>query len=368
MKFHMPTSVIMDTDCVVKNKAIFEKLGKSCMIVTGKTSAKINGSLDDVKKVLEANSQEYLVFDKVMSNPTIDIVLEGASIAKENKVDFLVAIGGGSPMDACKAIAVVAKNDNATKEIFNYRYNGLILPSIFIPTTSGTGSEVTQYAILTDDTNQTKTTLAFDYMFPTYALLDPKYQTSLGRKTTINTCIDALTHLIEGYLSIKASNLTRDLSIYGIELIASKFDKLLKFDLSLKDRETLLEASTIGGMVIAHTGTTAVHSMGYSLTYFKEIDHGRANGLLIYEFLKLIEIEYPETIKSILDALKLAKLEDFKEVLDKLLGEKENITIDELKNYASIAIKAKNIKNSIINLTETDLYQIYQNVFIKEGV
>ena len=197
------------------------------------------------------------------------------------------------------------------------------------------------------------------------ALLDERYMKNLSQKTTVNTAIDALTHLIESYLSVKANAVTKALSLEGIRMIASEFENLAEFSLDDEARRKLLIASTFGGMVIAQTGTTAVHSMGYSLTYFKNIDHGRANGLLIAEFLKFVQDKMSSDVDEILKALNMEDLDKFSAVIDGLLKEKEEISEDELKDFSQIAIKAKNIMNCSVVLNADDLLKIYRSSFKK---
>lgn len=362
-QFYMPTRLIMGEDCIKNNGEVIASLGKKALIVTGAHSAEKNGSLKDVTEVLNKNNQEYVVFNRVMSNPTIDCAYEGADFAKENNADFIIAIGGGSPMDAAKAISLLAKQDIKREELFSGNYGSDVLPMAFIPTTAGTGSEVTQYSILTNDAEETKTTVASPALFPKIAFLDGKYMDSLGLTTTINTAIDALSHAIEGMLSNRASLLTDTLAAESIKNIATCFESLKSGKFTTEDRQLLLYGSTLAGMVIAHTGTTAVHSMGYSLTYFKDIDHGRANGLLLGEFMKLVSLSKPEKIHSILNLLTCKSIDNLESIFDKLLGAKEIVTTEEIEKFASIAIKAKNISNSIVIPTKEDLLQIYTKVF-----
>lgn len=365
-KFYMPTRVFMGYECIAKNCEAFKTLGKKALIVTGASSAKKNGSEHDVKAALDSVGISYLVFDKVMSNPTIACVYEGAKVAKENDVDFIIAIGGGSPMDAGKAIALLAAQDIDAANLFSGNYENKVLPMAFVPTTAGTGSEVTQYSILTNDEKQTKTSIASDLLFPALAFLDAKYMEYLSISTTINTALDALSHAVEGMLSVKASSVSNALAVKSIQLIMACVPDLLsvlnsksKTGLELSVREQMLHASFMAGMVIAQTGTTAVHAMGYSLTYFKDIDHGRANGLLLGEYLRIVEREQPELADRILKALSLSSVNDFREITDKLLGEKEDISTDEIQQFSKMAIQTKNIANCIVKPTEDDLKEIF---------
>lgn len=365
LSFYMPTKIIEDSECVLKNKDLIKSYGTKALIVTGRHSAKANGSLDDVIKALDENGQSYAIFDKVMANPTIDLVYEGSEFAKDNDVDFIIAIGGGSPMDAAKAISLLTINDIKREELFKGVYPYDPLPMIFIPTTAGTGSEVTQYSILTNDEAETKTTIATPKIFPEVALLDGKYMMSLGKNTTINTALDAYSHAVEGYLSVKANSITKNFSLEAIKIISSLFTKLKDFKLSKEDRDKLLYASTIAGIVIAHTGTIAVHLMGYSLTYYHEIDHGRANGLLLPRFLKFINKTNKDLIDDILKSSNVKDLDELQSVFDGLLGEKEKITLDEIKHYASKAVKVPKIVNCISVPKEDDLVEIMSDVFLK---
>lgn len=371
-KYYMPTRVIMGEDCITNNSDVFKILGKKALLVTGASSAKKNGSQKDVEAALDSVGIRYVVFDRVMSNPTISCVYEGASIAKENDVDFIIAIGGGSPMDAGKAIALLAAQYIAEENLFSGKYENKVLPMAFIPTTAGTGSEVTQYSILTNDKAQTKTSIASDLLFPTVAFLDPKYMKHLSVKTTVNTAVDALSHAVEGMLSVRASTLSNTLAAESIRMIMDCIPEMLQALHSAqevpfdgKTREQLLHASFTAGMVIAQTGTTAVHAMGYSLTYFKDIDHGRANGLLLGEYLRLVEKENSDLAERVYKAMNLAGADKFKEVMDLLLGEKEEIGLEEMKQYSKLAIQTKNIANCVVKPREEDLENMFRVSFAK---
>lgn len=363
VSFYMPTKILLDENCIKKNAALFKGMGRKAVIVTGRHSARMNGSLQDVTEALASQRIDYVLFDRVESNPTIAVSREGAAFAKKNGVNFVIGIGGGSPMDAAKAIALLASQELSDDELFSGSYAPDVLPLVLIPTTAGTGSEVTQYSILTNDKAQSKTSIASPLIFPKIAMVDAKYTSVLPLKTTINTAIDALSHSIEGILSIKANSLTDMLAAEGITKIASNFEKLMSGEIDAACRADLIYASTLGGIVIAHTGTTAVHSMGYSLTYFKHIDHGHANGLLLAAFFSFVEKQNPAVTRRLLDIMGFKSTADFKSALDRLLGKKETIGPNEFKKYASIAIKAKNIANCIFVPDEDDLYNIYVESF-----
>jgi alcohol dehydrogenase class IV len=369
-KYFMPTRVIMGHDCIVNNSEVFSALGTCALIVTGAHSAKANGSEKDVTDALEKAEIRYFIYDKVMSNPTVSCVYEGAALARENKVDFIIAIGGGSPMDAGKAISMLAAQNIDEENLFSGKYGKKILPMAFVPTTAGTGAEVTQYSILTNDKKQTKTSIAAEMLFPTVAFLDEKYMENLSAETTVNTVTDALSHAVEGMMSVKASVITDSLAEASIRMISLSLPEILDFlsgkrdTLQASTREQLLHASCMAGMVIAQTGTTAVHAMGYSLTYFKKIDHGKANGLLLGEFLRFTQKSKPELIAKILTIMDLSSVDQFVDLMDVLLGDKGNICFEEMQSYSKKAMLTGNILNCAARPEEEDLLQIYKASFL----
>lgn len=365
-KYYMPTRIIKGKDCIIQNSNFFKTLGKKALIVTGAQSAKANGSENDVRTALELEGIDYVLYDKVMNNPTISCVYEGSHLAADSKADFIIAIGGGSPMDAGKAIALLAAQDVAEENLFANNFKNIVLPIVAVPTTAGTGSEVTQYSILTNHNAQTKTSIASDLLFPNVAFLDATYTLDLPIEVTINTAIDALSHAIEGMLSIRSSTISNILALESIRMIKGCIPVMLEVlqsgeikKIDFYQREQLLQASCLAGMVIAQTGTTIVHAMGYSLTYFKNIDHGRANGLLLGEYLRLVEKGKPELVGRILESLDLFYIDDFKSLINSLLRRNEALDIEEINHYSKIAIKSKNLTNSIVKPDEEGIREIF---------
>ena len=275
-------------------------------------------------------------------------------------------------MDAGKAIALLAAQDIEEDDLFSGNYENKVLPMAFVPTTAGTGAEVTQYSILTNDKVQSKTSIATDLIFPTVAFLDAKYMEQLSVTTTINTAVDALTHAVEGMLAVRASVISNALASESIRMIMDCIPGMLlaieaesSFRFNSKTREQLLHASFMAGMVIAQTGTTAAHAMGYSLTYFKDIDHGRANGLVLGEYLRLVAQEQPILAEKILKTMNLSGVDQFKELISRLFGKKEEISIEEIQQYSKLAFQTRNIGNCVVKPTEEDIKEMYSVSFNK---
>ena len=183
-------------------------------------------------------------------------------------------------------------------------------------------------------------------------MLDAKYTKNLGLATTVNTAIDSLSHSVEGMMSKRANIMADVIAKEAVKIIASTFDDLISGELTEDDREKLLYASMLGGVVISQT-------MGYSLTYFKNIDHGRANGLLLGEFTKYIERNDKDRVKEILSCMNLDSAEEFKNILVKILGDKEKFEKEELELYAEIAQNAGGTLNSMFVPSKDEILQIY---------
>lgn len=357
-QYLMPTKILFGQGVIKKNASLFKEYGKKALIVTGKHSAKKNGSLDDILEVLKRNGIAYSIFDEIEENPSLETVEKGADFGKKEKIDFIIAIGGGSPLDAAKAINLLIANEDSSKEDLYILKPMKTLPRIAVPTTAGTGSETTPYAILTNHQKKTKINIVHKVFFD-LALLDPEYMMAMPEAITINTALDALSHLVEGYLTVKANLFSDIWAEKGLNLFSECMDALKKKNFTYLLREKLLLVSTIAGMVIAQTGTSLPHGMGYALTYFHNIAHGRANALLMKAFLEIHP--HRERVDRILSCLGLNNLEELGDFLDSLLGEKEKVTKDEIIAYAQdMTFNDLKLKNHPAKVSLEDIYQIYE--------
>ncbi|NLL19359.1 MAG: iron-containing alcohol dehydrogenase [Clostridia bacterium] len=362
-KFSMPTEIYFGKDAVLKNKEVFRAIGHKALIVTGKSSSKKNGSYDDVKKALSQTGVEYVLFDEVEENPSLETVERGSDIGKKNQVEFVIGIGGGSPMDAAKAIAVFIKNPDINKE--NIFSAGKLdsIPVLAVPTTSGTGSEVTPYSIVTSKQERTKKNLG-QIIFPQVAFIDSKYTFNLPYDITVNTAIDAFTHLVEGYLNTNSTYMSDIYGEKGFELFRYCFEKLISKDLNQEFRNKVMLASVLGGIQIAQNGTSLPHGMGYPLTYFKGLPHGLANGVLTTEYLKSFKDQ--TKIKRMLNILGFSHLGELETVLNRLVGVKIDINPEEIKEYANSFVMNK---DKLINHPEEvgleDIVRIYSKSLLK---
>ncbi|AFL98981.1 alcohol dehydrogenase, class IV [Desulfitobacterium dehalogenans ATCC 51507] len=356
-RYFMPAELYFGEDAVLKNKDIFKAIGSKALIVTGRSSAKKNGSYDDVTQALSETGVEYLLFDEVEENPSLETIEKAAGIGKANQVDFVIGIGGGSPMDAAKAIAVFIKNPEIDADnIFSGKELESI-PVVAVATTSGTGSEVTQYSIVTSNKEKTKKNLG-QIIFPKAAFLDYKYTYDLPYDITVNTALDAFTHLVEGFLSSKSTTMSDIYAEKGFELFKDCFKRLLDKELDREFRSNIMLASTLAGMLISQSGTSLPHGMGYPLTYYKGLPHGLANSVLTMEYLKSFKDK--TKIEKMLNLLQLDDLADLEGIFKKLINVRVEITEEEIMEYAQNFLSNKDkLKNHPEEVQFEDIVQIY---------
>lgn len=357
MLFYIPTKVYCEKDCVKKHGKELSSYGTKAMIVTGSNSSKANGSLHDVQTVLEQEKISCVVFDEIEENPSIETVMKARDIGVKEGIDFIIGIGGGSPLDAAKAIALMVKNPTETAKVLYETKTLDHLPVVCIPTTCGTGSEVTPYSILTVHEQRIKRGISHR-IFPELALLDWTYLKCMPRKGLINTAVDALAHLIESYLNVNSNEWNRTFSREGLTAWAQFKDGLRNNQLLEEDYEKMLRASTLAGMAITHTGTSLPHGLSYTLTYELGIPHGRAAGLYLAGFVA--QYQNKEDTDAVLELLGFEDHIKFQEYMRVLLGHTE---VDEMilkMGAQTILADARKMKNYPFAITEQELIEMFQ--------
>jgi alcohol dehydrogenase len=360
-KYEMSTDIHFGKDVIINKSKLFSGYGSSALIVTGKSSSKKNGSLNDVKTALDMNQISYTIYDDIEENPSTETVDKAAKIARDVKADFIVGVGGGSPIDAAKAIGILVKNKKlCAYDIFDGE-NLKSVPIIAVATTAGTGTEVTPFAVLTDHKNKTKRNFG-QRVFPAVAFLDGKYLENTPNHVTVNTAIDALSHLIESYMSTDSNFMSEIFVEKGLAVFSECLSALKSENYSLEIRGKLLLSSTLAGVSIAQSGTSIPHGMGYALTYHKKVAHGIANGVLLKNYLKICKDK--DKVDNILRLLKFHSLDEFGEYIAEVLKFNFTITEEEMKDYANVmASNEGKLKNHPIKISEKQLYEIYRDSF-----
>lgn len=318
MKLFMPTKVYSEAQCVANHAAEIAKLGRKALIVTGRHSAQANGSLQDVVDALDREGVSHVIYSEIEENPSIETIMKATAYGIEEKVDFVIGIGGGSPLDASKAIAMMIANPSQGSEVLYQPVELDNLPLVCIPTTCGTGSEVTPYAILTIHAQHTKKSMSH-FVFPDLALLDTAYLKTMSRNGLVNTCVDALAHLVESYLNTNANALNRIYSREGLFVWAKFKDALKQDSVSDEDYEHMMQASMIAGMAISHTSTSLPHGLSYPITYELGVQHGKAVGIFLGGFVE--NYKDKQAAGEVLEWLGFADAAAFRQYLRELLGE-----------------------------------------------
>jgi len=362
--FKIGTKVLFGKGCLIQNKELVAKCGKRALIVTGKNSAKASGALSHVEEILKEYNIDYSIYDRVENNPSLENVAEGGKAAREFKADFIIGIGGGSPLDASKAIAVLAVNDIEPLDLYKNVFENKPLPIVAIPTTAGTGSEVTPYSILTRDDIKTKMSFGNEDTFPKLAFIDATYTESMPYETAVDTAVDALSHAMEGYLSKRSTPVSDVLALEAMKVFSECTNAIIDNNIDFNIREKLLYVSMLGGMVISHTGTTIIHGLGYSLTYFKGIPHGRANGYFMQEYLKFNYEAVGEKINKILELFKVSSIDEFGDIIEKMVKKDLSLSSEEIKNYAALTMKQRSTSYNARQVNEKDLVEILEKTFL----
>ncbi len=254
---------------------------KSFLIVTDKQMVKF-GYVKKLQDILGKAGLKSDVFDETVTDPTDTVVLNGVNLLKKCKNEAVIGFGGGSPIDTAKAIAVMSKY---SKNIQDYKppstFDKKGLPIIAIPTTAGTGSEVTHHAVIIDSKNNEKISCRGEGFVPTCAVIDYNLTLSKPRRLTIDSAIDTLTHGIEAYVSKKATLFSDRLALDTIRLVTQNIYAVDKNPKNLKAREGLMLAATLGGLAFSNASICLVHGMSRPLGSNFKVPHGLSNAMLL---------------------------------------------------------------------------------------
>ncbi len=326
----MPVKLMTGAGCVRSGAKELAKLGKVCLIVTGKSSAKVSGALQDVTDTLDSNGQSWLLFDAIGQNPRLTDCMTASEKAIAAGADFILGIGGGSALDAAKCIAVLAANPGMTQaQLYAFDWKIPPLKIVAVGTTAGTGSEVTKVSVITTPDGRKKS-FHHEAIFPALSLGDPTYTMSLSPMVTRATAVDVLAHCAESFFSRSANHISRCYAVEGIRLLLPVFRMMAEHGCETLDydaREKLYCASIYGGLAINVTGTCFPHTMGYLLTETFGIPHGTACAVFQRDFYEYNKTVVPELAAEYLERIGCSEEEYFC-LLEKLTPPCE-VTMDE---------------------------------------
>ncbi|AEF17576.1 MULTISPECIES: iron-containing alcohol dehydrogenase [Thermoanaerobacterium] len=288
-----------------KIKDILENLKingiNNVIFITGKGSYKTSGAWDVVKPVLEELDLKYSLYDKVGPNPTVDMIDEAAKIGRESGAKAVIGIGGGSPIDTAKSVAVLLKyTDKNARELYEQKFiPDKAVPIIAINLTHGTGTEVDRFAVATILEKNYKPAIAYDCLYPMYAIDDPSLMTKLDKKQTIAVTVDALNHITEAATTLVASPYSILTAKETVRLIVRYLPAAVNDPLNLVARYYLLYASALAGISFDNGLLHLTHALEHPLSAVKpEIAHGLGLGAILPAVIKAI---YPATAEVLAD-------------------------------------------------------------------
>lgn len=280
--YRMPTEIIFGRGSSFRISEALKKAGGNKAIIITDEGVWKNNVLKNIEKSLNENSIEYIIFNEVESDPTVQGVAKATQILKENNADVVIGVGGGSSLDTAKAVAVMGTNDG---DIFDYVGFGLIkekpLPIIAIPTTSGTGSEATFWSVLADKTKNIKASVGGWEIMPTIAILDPELTLTLPPFITASTGMDALCHAMESYVAKSTQPISEGMSIQSMKMIARSLRRAVTRGDDIEAREDMMLASLIASFAFNVTRLGLAHALAIPFGAHFHIPHGTVNAILL---------------------------------------------------------------------------------------
>lgn len=363
------TVILRGAGCLAANPEAL-RLGTKCLIVTGRHSAAKSGALRDVTAVLNGLGIPFTVYNGITENPLLSHCREAGEMARAFGADFIVGIGGGSPLDAAKAVAVLAKEpDMDEKKLYDPQAEKPCLPIAAVPLTAGTGSEVNRYSVLT--IGEKKLSFSTPDTLPKVAFLDPRYLRTLNAEYTVSTALDAFCHCIESFLSPKSTPESEENALRGGALL---WELLTTHDFAPNDRDgaglteeerlTSMEAAACGGLAIKVTGTGFPHPLGYGITLRHGIPHGRACGAFIgtYVACNLLTEEGEKRLNRFAEALGTTP-DMIGAVIPALADVNLTLSEEEIASMAEKVAGAKNYGNAPYILTDEEAVVILTELF-----
>lgn len=280
--FTIPQNIVVGAGSLKRLPELAKNLKKSkAYIISGPHLERI-GMVDKCREALKAAGIESDAFTQTEGNPSTDTVAKAANGFKSSKADFIVAFGGGSPLDVAKAVAVIASYGG---NITDYEGGGKVLrpvvPMIAIPTTAGTGSEVTAFSVITDHSRNYKLTVVSNYLLPAYAILDPELITTVPKSTAAACGIDAMVHALEAFISKAASPFSDLFAKEALRLIGTSIRDYVSDRSNLAACESMLIGSLFAGIAFSHARLGDVHAMSHPVSAYFDVAHGVANAVLL---------------------------------------------------------------------------------------
>jgi len=379
--FLVPSKIVSGVGSVHEIGNNIQGKGSKALLVTDKFMVQF-GNVEKVTAALEKHNISYVIYDGVNSEPTDKMVEEGVAIYKEKCCDFIIALGGGSPIDTAKAIGFMSNNTGKISGYMKKVINTKVPYLVAIPTTAGTGSEATQFTIIADTESNVKMLLAGPSILPALAIVDPDFTITAPPKVTVATGVDALTHAIEAYTSRKAQPLSDIFALSAIKRIYKNLPICFKDGKNQEARLQMSLGAHEAGIAFNNSSVTIVHGMSRPIGALFHIAHGVSNAVLltkclefaIYEntkrFAEIAKIigAADDTVTDLAAAKSLVlELERFCRELEvptlEELGVKRAVFITKIDKMAEDALDSGSPANTFRNPTKKDLIEIYKKLY-----
>ncbi len=377
-EFYTPGKIIFGPGGLSQVGIEAKRLGNKVLVVLGRSAMRKSGALDRLTRLLKENNLEYIIYENIPSDPTVETVDTGTSLARKESCNLVIALGGGSVLDTGKAISAMVTNEGSVADYQEIEGKGKkiqhkTLPFIAIPTTSGTGSEATKNAVITNTKFSLKKSIRDPWLIPKVALVDPELTLSLPPYMTAVCGGDALTQCIESYLGKKSHEITDILALHAIGSIGKSLVKAVKEGKNLEARKDMAMAALLSGLCLSNSGLGAAHALSHPLGVYYKIPHGLSCAVLlpyVMEFnLPVVTKKLAKIARSLGEDLSLLSeteaaqraVEKIKEILS-AVGIKENLSewgIKE-KDFSQLIKGAKggSLNNNPRNTSDEDLIEL----------
>lgn len=380
--FVIPNHTVVGTNVLGEAAPLLKKMGNKAFIVTGRHVA-VSDMMKQLTALLDENGIGCVIFDGITGEPTNTMIENGVEMLKSSGCDFIIGIGGGSPLDSAKAIAAMAVNEGSIADYNGKEITGEILPLAAIPTTAGTGSEATKFTVITDSEKGIKMLLKGDVLVPKLAIVDSSFTVGAPKSVTSATGLDALTHAVEAYTSRKAFSMTDTLAVSAVKRIMKYLPIAYKEPDNSLAREQMSIAALEAGICINNSSVTIVHGMSRPIGALFHVPHGMSNAMLLKECLSFAVSGAYEKFANLGRETGVASDSDSDETAaEKFIDSLQNICdvceiptleqygIDRDEYYSKIskmatdAVASGSPANTVKEVTVDDCIEIYKKLYV----
>lgn len=380
--FVIPNHTVVGTNVLGEAAPLLKKMGNKAFIVTGRHVA-VSDMMKQLTALLDENGIGCVIFDGITGEPTDTMIEKGVEMLKSSGCDFIIGIGGGSPLDSAKAIAAMAVNEGSIADYNGKEITGEILPLAAIPTTAGTGSEATKFTVITDSEKGIKMLLKGDVLVPKLAIVDSSFTVGAPKSVTSATGLDALTHAVEAYTSRKAFSMTDTLAVSAVKRIIKYLPIAYKEPDNSLAREQMSIAALEAGICINNSSVTIVHGMSRPIGALFHVPHGMSNAMLLKECLSFAVSGAYEKFANLGRETGVASDSDSDETAaEKFIDSLQNICdvceiptleqygIDRDEYYSKIskmatdAVASGSPANTVKEVTVDDCIEIYKKLYV----